>query len=245
MGAAVTRMSRLLLVRHGQASFLEDDYDKLSKTGEIQARLLGEYWAERRVSFDRVYSGPRKRQVDTARIAGEAFLKAGVPWPEIEIMKEFDEYSGEAVMERSLPELVRSSPEIHKLHLAFTEAREAGDKHRTFQRLFEVVISKWAHGEIQVENVEPWADFADRVYRGLARLASAGDNRKVAVFSSGGPVGVTVQRALELSIEKTLQAAWMARNGAFSEFLFSGGRFSLSTFNASPHLDDPSLLTYR
>jgi broad specificity phosphatase PhoE len=238
-------MSRLLLVRHGQASFLEDDYDKLSKTGEIQARLLGEYWAQRRICFDHVYSGPRKRQIDTARIVGEAFKKAGRPWPETELMNEFDEYAGESVMELSLPDLLECSPKIRELHQAFSEAREVREKHRTFQRLFEVIIGKWANGEIQVENVEPWADFEARVRQGLARLAAGGANRQIAVFSSGGPVGVTVQHALDLSTERTLQAAWMARNGSFSEFLFSGDRFTLSSFNTSPHLDDPSLLTYR
>lgn len=238
-------MSRLFLVRHGQASFLEEDYDKLSKTGEIQARLLGEYWAERRISFSHVYSGPRRRQLDTARIVGEAFREAGLIWPETEVMKEFDEYAGESVMELSLPGLVQSSPQVRELHLAFANAQEIREKHRTFQRLFEVVIGKWASGEIRVENVEPWADFATRVHRGLARLAAGGGNRQVAVFSSGGPVGVTVQRALELSTENTLRAAWMARNGSFSEFLYSGERFTLSSFNASPHLDDPALLTYR
>ena len=41
------------------------------------------------------------------------------------------------------------------------------------------------------------------------------------------------------------EVAWMARNCSFSEFLFSDDRFTLSSFNASPHLDDESLLTYR
>src|SRR5205807_5635398 len=71
--AAGRFMSRLFVVRHGQASFMEQNYDKLSATGEIQARLLGEYWAHRRVVFDRIYSGPRVRQIETARIAGEVY----------------------------------------------------------------------------------------------------------------------------------------------------------------------------
>ena len=56
-------MSRLFLIRHGQASFLEENYDKLSVLGEKQARLLGEYWAQQRVAVDQVYSGPRTRQL--------------------------------------------------------------------------------------------------------------------------------------------------------------------------------------
>lgn len=62
-------MSRVLLLRHAQASYLEPDYDKLSPIGEKQARALGEYWARQKINFDRVFSGPRVRQMDTARIA--------------------------------------------------------------------------------------------------------------------------------------------------------------------------------
>ena len=238
-------MSRLLLIRHGQASFMEQDYDRLSAVGEIQARLLGEYWAQRGATLDAVFSGPRKRQVDTAIIAGEACRKAGMIWPQIEIMNEFDEYSGEAVMERSLPGLVETDVKVRELHRAFASAQDLAEKHRTFQRLFEAVISRWASGELHVEEIEPWASFTSRVRRGLAGLASGGGNRNIAVFSSGGPVGVTVQRALDLSVEHTLRTAWMARNASVSEFLFSGERFSMSSFNTVPHLDDPALLTYR
>ena len=35
-------MSELILVRHAQASFGEDDYDRLSVLGHQQARWLGE-----------------------------------------------------------------------------------------------------------------------------------------------------------------------------------------------------------
>ncbi|MGH9676067.1 MAG: phosphoglycerate mutase family protein, partial [Candidatus Acidiferrum sp.] len=49
-------MGRLVLVRHGQASFLQQDYDKLSELGEKQSRLLGEYWVRHKTRFDRVCS---------------------------------------------------------------------------------------------------------------------------------------------------------------------------------------------
>ena len=35
----------IVLVRHGQASFGADDYDRLSALGTEQARLLGQWWA--------------------------------------------------------------------------------------------------------------------------------------------------------------------------------------------------------
>ena len=70
-------MSRVILVRHAQASFLEPNYDKLCATGEVQARLLGEYWARRGVLFSRAWSGPRVRQVQTARMVEEAYRRLG------------------------------------------------------------------------------------------------------------------------------------------------------------------------
>jgi broad specificity phosphatase PhoE len=112
--------------------------------------------------------------------------------------------------------------------------------------LFEVVIGKWVGGEIQVEDIESWPEFCARVQRGLSLVcAGNGSGENVAIFSSGGPIGVSLQRALSLSPENTIRVAWMARNCSLTEFLFSRERFTLSSFNALPHLDDASLLTYR
>ncbi len=239
-------MSRLILVRHGQASFLERNYDKLSPKGEQQSRLLGEYWAGHKIHFDRVYSGPRVRQRETARIVGEAYKKAGVAWPEPVVLDAFDEFQAEAVMERCLPELIEKDDHIRSLHQEFQNASGREAQFKTFQRIFEVVISRWAGGEITLTEIEPWADFCARVQGGLAQLSSNGSRgSQIAVFSSGGPVGVALQRALGLSTEATLKAAWMVRNCAYNEFLFSSGRFTLNSYNASPHLSDPGFITYR
>jgi broad specificity phosphatase PhoE len=45
-------MGRLLLIRHAQASFLDENYDKLSATGEAQALRLGQYWVRQKMVFD-------------------------------------------------------------------------------------------------------------------------------------------------------------------------------------------------
>ena len=95
-------MGILFLVRHAQASFLEQNYDKLSQLGEAQARLLGEYWAQRNVLFDRVCVGPRVRHKETANLVKNSYSQAGVEFPEPSVLPEFDEYQGEAVLKRSL-----------------------------------------------------------------------------------------------------------------------------------------------
>jgi broad specificity phosphatase PhoE len=239
-------MSDLFLVRHGQASFLEPDYDRLSAKGEAQGRLLGEYWAGRRLLFDHVFSGPRKRQKDTARIVGEAYRQAGLPWPEPVVVPEFDEFQAEAVLAKSLPRLIETDERVRELHRAFQEASGAEQRFKTFQRVFEVVVGRWARGELPLPELEAWPDFCTRVQRGLRQLCENGNRgRRIAVFSSGGPVGVAMQKALDLDTGATLRTAWMVANGAFNQFLFSPGRFTLHSYNAYPHISDPSFLTYR
>src|SRR5579864_115352 len=238
-------MGRLLLVRHGQASFLEHDYDKLSNSGEAQSRLLGDYWAQRGVAFGSVFSGPRVRQKDTARIVAERYRSAGIAFPEPVVVEALDEYSADAVLEKSLPRLIECDDNIRELHRAFV-ASEGGDARRkSFQKMFEIVIGRWVEGKLAVPGVESWSEFCARVNRGIARIVSgAGPGELSAVFSSGGPIAVAMQRALNLSPRDTLGTLWMSRNCSYSEFLFSKDRFTLSMFNAFPHLDDPELLTY-
>lgn len=239
-------MSRLFLVRHAQASFLDTNYDKLSATGETQARLLGEYWARHKIVFDRVASGPRVRQRDTAKFVGEAYRHAGLGFPEPVVMREFDEYQGDAVLEQGLPQLLENDSKVRELHRAFQNSASSSERLKNFQRMFEVVIGKWVDGQIPLRDVESWPEFCARVNRGLSEFVSAsGRGQQVVIFCSGGPIGAATQRALNLSPQDTLRVAWMVRNCSYSEFLCSGDRFTLSTFNAFPHLYDESLLTYR
>src|SRR5262249_11231373 len=139
-----SQMSRLFLVRHGQASFLESNYDKLSPRGEKQSRTLGEYWAGLGLRFDHVYSGPRVRQRETARIVGDAYKSAGIAWPEPTVLESFDEFSAEIVMGRSLPALIEADGDIRRMHDTFKSSQTRPEQFKTFQRIFEIVIGRWA-----------------------------------------------------------------------------------------------------
>jgi len=239
-------MGRVFLVRHAQASFLEQDYDKLSATGEAQAHVLGEYWVRRKVVFDRICTGPRVRHRDTEKAVREIYSKNGLKLPAPRVFDEFDEFQGDAVLERSLPQLTETNSHIRDLENAVRHANSPPQRRRNFQKLFESVVTMWVNGELSVSGVESWEAFIARVNRGLSQfLSTANKSETCAIFTSGGPVAVAVQRALRLSPHDTLQVAWMPRNCSYSEFLFTGDRFTLSTFNSFQHLDDPALLTYR
>jgi broad specificity phosphatase PhoE len=166
--------------------------------------------------------------------------------PDPVIFDEFDEFQGDVVLEKSLPQLSLTNPHIRDLDAAVRNANSPPQRRRNFQKLFETVITMWVRGELKIDGVESWEDFIARVNRGLSRfLSAASKNETSAIFTSGGPVAVSVQRALHLSPQDTLEVAWMPRNCSYSEFVFSGDRFTLSTFNSFQHLDDPALLTYR
>jgi len=239
-------VSCLLLVRHGQASFLAADYDQLSPLGETQSRLLGNYWARRSMLFERIATGPRVRQINTAKIVAEVYRQAGVRLPETVVMPEFDEYDAEGALRGALPELLRTNQEVRESYRAYENSSTPEDRTKHFNAFFEIAVTKWVCGDVLVPGVESWTEFSVRVNRGISQFISqCGRGVNAAIFCSAGPITVAVARALHLAPLDTLKVLWMSRNGSYSEFLFSGDRFTLSAFNAVPHLDDPSLLTYR
>src|SRR5208282_2957700 len=133
-----------------------------------------------------------------------------------------------------------------EMHRAFESSGESGSRRKTFQKLFEAVIGKWVAGEIAAPGIESWPEFCSRVERGLAQVVrNTPPAAGAVVFTSAGTIAGAMRRALHLSAEDTLRLTWMSRNASFSEFLASGERFTLSTFNAHPHLDGDGLLTYR
>jgi len=244
-------MSRIILVRHGQASFLGSDYDKLCANGEEQARLLGEYWSSRNIVFGAVHSGPRVRQTETARIVAEAYRRGRVAFPETVVMGEFDEYQAEAVLRACLPQLLDTDAEVREMREAYERSKESGeaaDRRRTFQKLFEAVISKWVGGEVKADGVQSWPEFCAQVGRGLAQvMRDAPRGASAVIFTSAGAIGAAMGRALHLSAADMLQVTWKSRNASFTEFIASAAddRLTLSTYNAHPHLDGEALLTYR
>jgi broad specificity phosphatase PhoE len=218
----------------------------LSALGETQAHVLGEYWAQRKIIFDRVGVGPCARQKDTVKLVSAAYQRAALNFPEPQVLQEFDEYQGEAVLRGGLPALLAKDPRIRNLHDEFQSSTTNAAKRVTFQRLFEAVIGDWVRGAVHLEGVETWPQFCARVNSGLEQfLACEKRGERVAIFTSGGPIAVATQRALHLSPESTLQMTWMSRNASWSEFLYDAERFTLSSFNIHEHIADPAMRTYR
>jgi broad specificity phosphatase PhoE len=238
-------MSVLTLVRHAQASLFADDYDALSPKGETQARLLGEFWARRQMHFDEVYCGPRARQRHTAVIVGCGLTQGGRSWPEPLVLSELDEYDLGGILHTLAPHLAQHDHAFAELLARYRQEETGPDRERTFRRVFEALTRHWATTPISHDGVEGFPAFRDRVARGLRRvMENTGSGRRVALFTSGGFIGASVRLALDAPDRMALEVNWRVRNCSLTEFVFTQDRFTLDSFNALPHLEDPALWTY-
>jgi broad specificity phosphatase PhoE len=238
-------LAQLILVRHGQATPFEEITDRLSPLGETQSRKLAEFWIRHQSSFDEVYTGSLLRQQRTAELVEEAYTASGMAWPEAQVIPDLNEYDADSVVKQFAPQLAARDTAFRQL----VEAHQCGggpDQNRRFQKMFEALMNRWITGELDSPEVESWRAFRDRVQRGLRRITRGGaSGRRVVAFTSGGPIGVAVQTAVDAPDRSGLELNWRVRNCSLTEFVFSGKRLSLDSFNAITHLDDPALRTFR
>jgi broad specificity phosphatase PhoE len=239
-------MSRLILVRHAQASFFSNNYDQLSPLGVLQARALGEYWLRLGIDFDEVIVGPRERQARTEEIVRSVYRTQGAPWPQTEVHPEFDEHSVDQLLGEPLEELLRLHPALQPLAADYRNAAVPEQIQRAFQRLFEAICRLWCAGAPGTESIESWSGFRTRVESGLRRaLERPGRNRTIGVFTSVGNITAALRYVLDCSPTQALELGWRLKNCSLTELIFSQNRITLDHFNSLSHLTDPATWTFR
>lgn len=236
-------MSTLLLVRHGQASFFGDDYDRLSSQGETQSQRLGEYLALTRQRVDRVYVGPLRRHHQTAAAAAASYREAGRDWPTHEVLDELAEHQAPAVM-KSVLALEEASGNGGLNIVAAEDAAQRRDQVRAYFKRWEAVTRRWISGEFPDLSHEPWPAARARAARALAMMTAqpAGGETRLA-FSSGGLICMILGELLDLTDERIFDLSLTFGNAAMAEIRFSKSRRSLVAFNLRPHLELDSLET--
>ncbi len=231
-------MTRLYLVRHGQASFGAGNYDRLSPLGERQARLLGQHLQRIAFRADAWLSGTLDRQRSTLSAMLQGLEAEATP----ELHDGFNEYDHEAILGAYLPRVMQDmglSPDQRVTLFADT---------RQFQDAFARVMKHWVEGTSHERPpFETWESFQTRIREALERMARAGHER-IVIVTSGGPISLAVQAALGLTPEKTFSLNWAILNASVTELRVRRGALMLASFNNVAHLElagEPSLLTYR
>lgn len=240
-------MSTLLLVRHGQARFGTQDYDRLSERGEAQAACLADHWLARGQRLDALISGGQQRQRKTLEIVARSYARRGRALPAPAVWDAFNEYDADGLFLHVLPELQRRDAGlrglVERLNSADGDPRE---KPRMFQQVFEVVMNRWIAGDVGDPPVESWKDFKGRVVQGIERVREAHPKGEtVAVFTSGGPIAVSMQHVLRAPDTVALGLNWVVKNASITEFRYAGDAITLTGFNLLPHIQDDALITHR
>ncbi|WP_328188243.1 histidine phosphatase family protein [Marinobacter sp. OP 3.4] len=215
-------MAKLFIVRHGQASFGQANYDQLSELGWQQARWLGEYFAERELDFHRVVAGNLQRQQDTAKGVLEGMARAGA---EVSTHPGLNEYDGEM--------MYRAFTGHGDQHLH--QKRDFKDYWRTFRAAYEA----WIDDRL-TDVTETWGDFGSRIDDAIDHACEgAGRDDAVLVVTSGGVIGSALTKLIEGPQRGAIHFNFQFRNTAFCEVIVGSSARRVLNFNNVPHLDRP------
>ena len=113
-------MSRIYLVRHGQAG-TRDAYDSLSERGREQSRFLGQYLAAQNISFAAAYTGAMLRQQQTAEELSRGYAQAGGPFPAITVDENWNDFDLSGVYRELAPMLSAADSDFRREYAALCE----------------------------------------------------------------------------------------------------------------------------
>lgn len=235
-------MATIYLVRHGQASFGAENYDRLSTLGERQARMVGHYLRDAGVAFDAVYSGDLARQQDTARLV----LQNQPQHVPHHIDARFNEIRNDEQLEHLAPALAARN-------VALRELLERGLRSsKDYQKVIDAVFNHWVSPECDEPRIQSWEDYSAGVRAALREVMQAqGAGKTLGIFTSGGTIATLVAQVLGLGGEHTYRFYEPVFNCSITQIFYSGTRASLSYFNDRSFLQvlgsqaGEELVTYR
>ena len=224
-------MAEIYLVRHGQASFNSDDYDRLSDLGHRQSQYLGTYFTERDISFDHIFTGSQLRHRQTA----DGILADTAPDPaSYNVQPGLNEYDFSA---------------LYKAYMIQHPEQGAADREgdRTiFYRRLKMALKLWSEDKLTGDLPESWDQFRTRVGEALSHIRDTVEGTCL-VVSSGGAISMALGHILELSPQKIIDLNLQIKNASFCHIFSGQDRLHLSSFNNIPHLDRqdrPNAITY-
>lgn len=238
-------MGQIFLIRHGQASFGSDDYDRLSTLGSDQAALLGRWFEACGLPVDRVIAGALRRHRETASGFFAGFgARDAMHIDKLTIDARFNEFDHVEVMDMHRDTVHGSMTGINE-----RAAEGSSMSSAQLQRLYLVAMERWMSDQHHGDYRESWPQFRQRCIEGFEALADSTHPAKaIAVFTSGGVIAALCQHVLELTDKATRELNWSLANTGVTRLLFSKGRRGLGYLNSTAHFDwarKPDLLTYR
>ena len=223
----------IYLIRHGQASFLKSDYDKLSDLGVTQSEILGSALKNRKATTNLIEAGSMVRHYETATHCLKQLELSGYIENNC-----WNEYNHAEL-------LAQYNPDFADFEHLSNYIRSQADPLKSLQQLLNASINDWIADKNSYQ--QRWADFKSNVWTALEALASQLGKRDNAwVFTSGGPIAAVMIKLLNLNDSQFVNLQCRLVNTSITRVIVGRSGLSLSTFNEYGHLEhQPELITYR
>ena len=219
-------MSRIFLVRHGQASWGAENYDALSELGHRQAAATGAWLAGQGVVPTRIISGELVRQRDSLAEVVTAADWAGSS----ESGPVWDEYDHLAVL-AALP----AEDPVYAASAASVE-RRAFDA-RAFDVVYAAALRRWVLGE--GDYPETYAAFTARASAALESLAAAlAPKEDAVVVTSGGVISAIGAHLLDGGPRVWDRLQRTVVNASVTQVRVGARGIHLMSFNEASHLGE-------
>ncbi len=233
-------MTTIYLIRHGQASFGQDDYDQLSELGERQASHLGKAFCKRLKGFDAIALGNMQRHKQTAE---NCLSEMGCKLEDVNpiVNSGWNEYDHQDILAQLMPELANAAG-VEKF------IAEQDNPKQAFEKTFNDAVNRWMEGQHDSDYVESWENFKARVQSAFGDIVQQyRDAKHIAVFTSGGPISLLSQHFLGVPEQSLMQLNWTIVNCGITKVVTTGSRTFIATLNEHVHFEaeNKSMLTYK
>lgn len=232
-------MTTLLFARHGQASFGQKNYDKLSSLGAQQATLLGQHYANTQRKIDAIVTGSLVRQQDSATHFISAYntqdpstLISADPT----IIEELNEFNHKDVFIKLDPSFATEAGIMQAV--AQTPVPKA-----RLAELFNDAMIRWHSGQHDEDYLESWPQFNLRAQQALQKLMAHAEQQQaknVLVFTSGGVIAAITAGLLNQSNDNPSMTAYQINrsliNTGVTSVVLKGDTPRLLSLNEHSHL---------
>jgi len=243
-------MTTILLARHGQASFGQENYDQLSELGETQAKMLGQHYANTQRRIDAIFTGNLVRQQHSARHFWEGYQPLvhinngdGTPTvsaidfdePDSYILPQFDEFNHKDVF-------VKSAGDFGNRADISAEIAKAQSPSTRLAELFDQAMQRWHAGDNDEDYIESWPQFNDRAQQALEQVRtkivnmSLDQDSTVLVFTSGGVIAAITAQLLKQGRQTAYQLNKSLVNTGVTSITLKNQSTRLLSLNEYSHL---------
>ena len=252
-------MTTLLLARHGQASFGQENYDQLSELGSIQAQMLGQHYASTQRSIDAIFTGSLVRQQDSARHFWDSYQSSvdtnsdisslsaiDLNAPDSYVLPQFDEFNHKDVF-------IKSDPAFSSQGAIAAEIAKADVPMTRLAELFDNAMQRWHGGDYDHDYLESWSQFNERAKQALEQIRlqvsklNLSRDSTVLVFTSGGVISAITAQLLQQGSQTAYQLNKSLVNTGVTSVTLKEQESRLLSLNEYSHLfaDGKRFVTWR